>query len=204
MDYAALLAQVVSTLDGQVTTDQVAGLLSFVEARFNRTINAPEREKTAFQSVTNDVELPADFWQLRDVWLDGSPPVTLEQMSPDAARRLYGTAIGEPVAFVVSNNTLDMFPTPTADSTSVVYIHYQAQIPPLRDIEGETTNWLLSAHPDIYYYSLLLQCEAFIANDERLGTWKSALDEALAELDARSRQRRYGASPLVMRARNYA
>jgi hypothetical protein len=194
MDYNDLLAQVVDTLGSQVTTAQAAALLPFVEARFNRTINSPKREVTVYAVPTSDVSLPTDCWQLRDVWLDGSPPVTLEQMAPDEARRLYGLRSGNPVAYVMSGTTLDLFPTPAATATGTVFLRYQQTIPALGD--AQASNWLLAAHPDIYYYGLLLQCEAYIVNDERLGLWKSALDEALGELDRLNAKQRYGASPL--------
>lgn len=194
MDYTALLAQVADTLGSQVTTAQAAALLPFVEARFNRTINSPMREVTVYAVPTSDVSIPADCWQLRDVWLDGAPPITLQQMAPDEARRLYGLKTGDPVAYVMSGMTLDLFPTPGDTATGTVFLRYQQTIPALSD--AQTTNWLLSAHPDIYYYALLLQCEAYIVNDERLGLWKSALDEALGELDKLNAKQRYGASPL--------
>lgn len=202
MDYTGLIAQVVDTLGGQITTAQAAALLPFVEARFNRTINSPQREVTAYTVPTGDIQIPTDCWQLRDVWLDGSPPVTLEQTAPDEARRLYGNATGSPQAYVVSGSTIDLWPTPTSTSTDTVYIRYQQTIPALS--ATQTTNWLLASHPDIYYYSLLLQAEAYIVNDERLSVWKAALDEALAELAKLSGKQRYGASPLIRRAYTYA
>jgi len=202
LTYTTLLAQVVDTLGSQVTTAQAAALLPMVEARFNRTINSPQREVTSSSTPTADITLPADCWQVRDVWLVGSPDVTLEQMSPDEARFHYGTATGSPVAYVISGTTLDLFPTPTAISTDVVKIRYQQTIPALS--EATATNWLLTQHPDIYLYSLLLQAEAWIVNDERLGIWKTALDEALAELTNLSNRQRYGASPLVRKAQSYA
>jgi hypothetical protein len=201
MDYTGLLAQVVDTLGGQITTTQAAALMPFVEARFNRTINSPQREVTAYAVPTSDITIPSDCWQIRDVWLDGTPPTTLEQMAPDEARRLYGQQTGSPVAYVITGTTIDLWPTPGASSTDEVYMRYQAAIPSLA---SNGTNWLILGHPDIYYYSLLLQAEAYIVNDERLGVWKSALDEALAELNKLSAKQRYGASPLVRKPYIYA
>lgn len=195
MDYTELLNQVVDTLDGVVTTTQVAAMLPIVEARFNRIIESPDREATAYQTVTDDVTLPTDCWELTDVWLDGTPPKTLHRVSGDTARTQYGTATGSPVAYVLTGSEIDLFPTPEATSTDVVYIRYRTIIPALTGTN--TTNWLGDSHPDIYYYSLLLQCEAFIANDERLGIWKAALDEALGELNASSARRQFGTAPLV-------
>lgn len=202
MLYADLLTRVASTLGAQISVTQAGELVEVVEARFNRTINAPEREITATKTVATYSTLPTDCWQVRDVFLGGSTDVTLEQMSPDSARRIYGTRTGEPRAYAVSGTTLILFPQPAGDATFSINIRYQKTIPALST--GNPSNWLLAAHPDIYYYSLLLQSEAFIANDERLPVWKTALDEALAELDALSVRKRYGPSPLVRRALNVA
>ncbi|HEY6868832.1 MAG TPA: hypothetical protein VI199_03645 [Novosphingobium sp.] len=180
MTYTTLLAQVVDTLGQQVTTAQVDAMLPFVEARFNRTINSPQREVEAYANPTSDVTLPQDCWQVRDMWLVGSPDATLEQLSPDAARSLFGGVSGSPEAYTITGTKIDFWPTPSVSSTDTIKIRYQQTIPALTTTN--TTNWLLTQHPDIYYYSLLLQCEAYIVNDERLPLWKAGLDEALGEL----------------------
>lgn len=203
MLYADLLTAVVTTLGNQVTTDQVNSLLPFVEARFNRKLNAPERETTAYKSAVASSALPTDCWQVRDVCVTRSTgDISLEQSSLDSAREIYGTQNGTPAAYVVSGLTILLFPTPSGTVTDTIKIRYQKTIPALGT--GNTSNWLLAGHPDIYYYSLLLQCEAFIANDDRVGMWKAALDEALAELNELLTSKRYGPSPLVRRARNVA
>lgn len=202
MDYNGLLSLVVDTLGAQVTTAQADALLPMVEARLNRIIDHPDREVEAYMTPTADPTLPADLWRLRDLWVAGSPDRTLRQVSPDAGRSLYGTNKGELVAYSVSGTTLDLWPTPSADSQDVIHVRYQKAIPALSATTG--TNWLLSSHPDVYYYGLLLQCEAFIVNDERIPLWKQAFDEAVAELSVDGRKRRYGASPLIRYPYSYA
>lgn len=202
MDFNGLLSLVVDTLGSQVTTTQATALLPMVEARLNRIIDHPSREVEVYTTPTADPSLPADLWRLRDVWVAGSPDKTLRQMSPDAARSLYGSDSGALRAYSVSGSTLDLWPNPSDTSTEVIHIRYQQTIPALTSTA--TTNWLLTANPDVYFYGLLLQCEAFIVNDERLPLWKQAFDEALAELAEDGRKRRYGAAPLVRFPYNYA
>lgn len=202
MLYADLLTRVSSTLGGQISTTQVSELVEVVEARFNRIINAQEREITATKTVATYSTLPTDCWQVRDVYLSGTADVTLEQMSPDSARRIYGSGTGEPRAYAITGTTLILFPAPTGGATFSINIRYQKTIPGLTTTN--TSNWLLAGYPDIYYYSMLLQSEAFIANDERIPMWKAALDEALKELESLSVAKRYGPSPLVRRAQNVA
>jgi hypothetical protein len=106
------------------------------------------------------------------------------------------------VAYSIQGNSLKLWPIPTATSTDGVIIRYQQTIPALTS--SATTNWLINSYPDVYYYGLLVQSEAYIVNDERVGMWKTAFDEALSELALDAKRRRYGASPLVAYPYSYA
>ena len=57
---------------------------------------------------------------------------------------------------------------------------YYAAIPQLS--VNQQTNWLLDSHHDLYYYSALLACEAFLADDDRLGLWLEAQERIIAEI----------------------
>lgn len=205
MNYTSLLAQVVDTLGSQVTTAQVDAMLPFVESRFNRIIDSPERETEAYITPTADIQLPADCWKLRDIWVMGtassSVATSLVQVSPEQARALYAYQSNGMEAFSLTGRTIDFWPDPGATNTTQVRIRYQKTIPALTS--SNTTNWLLTYHPDIYYYALLLQCEAYIVNDQRLPIWKSALDEAIGELSALSAKQRYAQAPVAPRPMRY-
>ena len=203
MDFNSLIAQVVDTLGSQITTAQATALLPFVEARLNRIIDHPSRELEAYATpVSAATTLPTDCWRGRDVARDDTADVSLRQMTPDAARTLYGLDNGQYVAYSIQGSSIKLWPIPTASSTDRVIIRYQQTIPALSS--SATTNWLINSYPDIYYYGLLVQSEAYITNDERVGMWKTAFDEALSELALDAKRRRYGASPLVAYPYSYA
>lgn len=203
MDFNSLIAQVVDTLGSQITTAQATALLPFVEARLNRIIDHPSRELEAYATpVSAATTLPTDCWRVRDVARDDTADVSLRQMTPDAARTLYGLDNGQYVAYSIQGSSIKLWPIPTASSTDRVIIRYQQTIPALSS--SATTNWLINSYPDIYYYGLLVQSEAYITNDERVGMWKTAFDEALSELALDAKRRRYGASPLVAYPYSYA
>jgi hypothetical protein len=103
-----------------------------------------------------------------------------------------GTA-GIPTAYHIQGRSLVLAPPPA--SASNLTLTYWQRIPAL----GSTmpTNWLLEQHPDVYLYGSLIQAEAYIANDERIGLWKSAHDEALGDLIQHGHRQQYGAGPLV-------
>lgn len=196
MDFNSLIAQIVDTLDSQITTAQATALLPFVEARLNRIIDHPSREVEAtIIPVAASTTLPTDCWRVRDVARNDTADVSLRQMTPDAARSLYGLSTGEYIAYSIQGEAIKLWPEPTASSTTAIIIRYQQTIPALS--ASATSNWLIAAYPDIYYYGLLVQSEAYITNDERIGMWKAAFDEALGELTLDAKRRRYGASPLV-------
>ena len=42
-----------------------------------------------------------------------------------------------------------------------------------------TTNWLLTDHPDIYIYGALMHTAPYLKDDPRLQIWQSMLEKAL-------------------------
>ena len=62
------------------------------------------------------------------------------------------------------------------------------------------TNWLLSAHPDLYLYGAILQAEVHIKDDPRLPLIKAGYDEMLYQITRASNRSRWGGNGMVMRA----
>lgn len=69
-------------------------------------------------------------------------------------------------------------PTPAVDTT--VEILYYEQ-PPFLD-DSNQTNWLTDYAPDVLLYATLLQAMPFLKDDERIPTWKTMYQEAVAKL----------------------
>lgn len=46
----------------------------------------------------------------------------------------------------------------------------------------DTTNWLLTAHPDVYLYGALVEAQPYLMNDVRVVIWQTALDKSIAEV----------------------
>lgn len=167
------------------------------ETRFNRVLNTPEMETIATLSTTAEsVALPSDFWEARGAYLDTDPRQVLEEVTLAFLRDRYSTqTTGRPQVYAISGGNIVLAPSP--DTTYSLKLTYKQSIPPLA---SNSTNWLLTKHPDIYLYATLLQAEAYGWNDERLGLWKSALDEALAELQKAGNRKRFGGAPLRLRS----
>lgn len=196
--FAELKTSVAAWLNRSDLTSQIPEFIAFAERRFNRILIVPERETVATATMSGErLALPTDFWQLRSIFMDTDPRQALEQVSPSTLRTQYAwQTTGRPQAFAIMDEQFYFGPSP--DDTYGVEIDYYATIPALSD--SQTTNWLLTKHPDIYLYGTLLQAEAYLWNDDRLGVWKAALDEAIGELIESGRRKHTSAQPVRLRS----
>lgn len=62
------------------------------------------------------------------------------------------------------------------------------QMPALLD-DSNQTNWLTDYAPNALLYRALLECEPFLKNDERIGTWRGFYDEAIGSLNLEDLQK---------------
>lgn len=46
-----------------------------------------------------------------------------------------------------------------------------------------SSNWLLTNYPDVYFYGALAECEPYMRNDQRVPMWKAQFDEGIDELN---------------------
>jgi hypothetical protein len=76
---------------------------------------------------------------------------------------------------------------------------YRRRIPALTSTN--TTNWLLDRAPDVYFYGVLLQANAWDVDNEAASGWKALWDEAIDELRTDGARRKWGAGPLAPRIR---
>ena len=189
--YTELQTAVGNWLNRSDLTARIPEFIQLAEAEFNRTIWTPQSEEVA--AVAANGALPSDFRAVRHVYISSDPKTPLEQVSPSYLRLHYGdSTTGTPVVYSLINDTMAFGPLP-ATGLSAVLDYYQS-IPALA---SNSTNWLLTAHPDIYLFGTLVQAEAFVWNDERLPVWRAGLTNALEQLDMAGNKRRWGGGPLI-------
>jgi hypothetical protein len=202
--YAQLQTAGANWLDRTDLTARIPEFIELAEANFNRVIRQPDMvaKDDAFSLASQYTTLPTDTLEITRIVVDVSPPITLEYLTPEeiSERRSVLNSTGRPLYFTViggSTGQLEVLPSP--DSTYTSSIVYYTKIPALTD--SATTNWLLSSHPDIYLYGLLVEAEPYLKNDERLPVWASQLDKSLAELRLQGQRKLHSGSSLRMRSR---
>jgi hypothetical protein len=127
-------------------------------------------------------EWPADFldW-IELVYGSSAGNVALEYADPNWADSAYPTYPDGPARFFatkIGGDTFYLYPSGESDGT-LTLIYYQ-KIPALAS--DNETNWLLTAHPDLYLFGSLVEANAF-TQDEKALIWKARRDEIFMEIE---------------------
>ena len=100
--------------------------------------------------------------------LDYVIPAQLAKLRKDA---LYSDNI--PRWYTRDGSNFIFYPTPVTSYTAeLIYVRT------ILDLASNSTNWLLTSHPDVYLYGSLVQF-GMMAGDERLPGWQAAYEKAL-------------------------
>src|SRR5258708_1013904 len=158
--------------------DTIPQCIAFAEAFFNRKLRCREMvASTTLNPVSGSASLPSDFLQVVDVIYTGTPVDSLEELDDALFEKTFGDPnnTGPPKAYLIRGSTLYIGPV---SGTALTFVYYQ-KIPPLA---SNSTNWLLSAHPDLYLFGALAEAEAFTEDANAAGLWKQRRDEVLDEV----------------------
>lgn len=168
------------------------------ERRLNRVLRVPEMEDAvSTSSSAATFTLPSDFLEMRSAYVDASPKIYLRQVSMAELREMYPTtASGTPAHFAMqSGNEMTVGPTPSASTTYV--LNYYQKIPALGS--GQSANWLLTAHSDIYISAALVELYTLLRDPEGVAFHEGRFQQRIAELRKQGSGKAHGASPLVAR-----
>lgn len=121
-----------------------------MEARDEASVDAE------YENISNWV---SDFIELRQVKLNSDPVVYLRYLTPqEFDQRYVSSQGGNPQAFTIVGSQLRFGPTPS--SAVDVEIFYYQKIPALT--ASATTNWLLTAYPNVYLYGVLYHAAPYV------------------------------------------
>lgn len=187
-------------------SSRVPEFIALFEAKFNRDVRVPQQEKvnTSFTVDSEYETVPTDFIELRSMHLTTSPKRPLSYMPPDQQINFYNTGTGIPIFVSLTGHTsvdgtMSFRFAPVPDGTYTAVLTYYAKLLALNGTT-QTTNWLLTNHPDIYLYGSLVEASAYIENDPRIMVWKTAYDQAISGLHRSMARARWGAGGLQTRA----
>lgn len=162
-----------------ISANRVQEFIGLFEAAANRRLRVRQMEtSTNLTPSSGTATLPTDYLYWRRVTWTGTPLVELEYVQPTIFPNYYSdSASGTPQVFTIEGLSLKVRPI---DDTTIQFAYYQ-KIPVLT--ENNTTNWLLTAHPDAYLFGALCEANAFTVNEPRAALWKARRDEVLSEIE---------------------
>jgi len=169
--YAELQDQVYKFLlrdssDLVITTAQVQTFIQLCEAELNRELKIRILQDSATVSTVADqayASLPTDFREVIDFKFSDSP-VGIKWVTPEEYRLKYTGLSGRPEAYTIIGTRIYFGPTPAAIHT--LNLDYYKKIPALTD--SNTTNVILTDHPDVYLYGALKHAGIQITDAEKL------------------------------------
>jgi hypothetical protein len=180
--YSGLQTAIASWLERSDTGSYVADWITLAEARINRTLRTERMLRRSSATISDEFSAaPSDFAAPLMMRRKTSPYQRLDFLLPEqmsVERSLLPSGVLKSYALV--GTEFWFAPTPTAAED--VELVYYAAIPALSD--GNTTNWLLSAHPDVYLRGALLEAALFYEDDEEAAKYEARFRASLADVMA--------------------
>lgn len=204
--YAELLTAAANWTSRADLTSRIPEFVVLFESKFNREVRVPQQEKiNASFSIDGEYEtVPLDFIELRSIHITTDPKRPLSYLGPNQQTEFYNSGTGIPQFVMITGHTSNdgtmsfrFAPVPDGSYTGVMT--YYAKLPALNSTT-QTTNWLLTNHPDIYLYGILMEASVFMTDDQRIQAWRDGFSRALDSLQRTTNRTRWGAGGMVIRA----
>ena len=185
--YDELKASVTEFLTRDDITSHIPGLILLAEAKFNRKCRQGGAETSTTLTPTSGVAaLPSDYAEWRAV-NDTSSGLEIRYVTPSTFREdATPTTSGRPRSFTIIGTSLHFAPQSTGTVTLVYY----------RGITGlsasNTSNWLLTSHPDLYLYAVLAETYAFLKDYDEAARFEAKAEGAFQAMVEADRAARWG------------
>ena len=175
------------------TTTPIEDAISLFEAEANRKLRVRQQMVTQASSASTDgsFSLPTDYLAWESVtWSYSGIYKELEYVDPSyIAERYPDYPASTPEVFTIMGTTdsvgkVQLMPT----STSAVNFTYYQKITALST--DNTSNWLLSAHPDLYMAGAMTEACVYTKDYDTAAIWKGRRDtlfDEITNLDTKTR-----------------
>jgi len=192
--YSDLQAAVQTWLDRTDISAQAPDCITLAEGYFQRNLRVRQMIATStFTTTAGVATLPTDFLGAISVRRMGNPVTTLLPLDDAEFNRLYCTLTsGTPNAYLISGLSIYVAPV---DNTTNLNLNYYQKIPALSI--SNTTNWLLTAYPDLYLFGTIAEAELLSKDGQSGAGWKARRDEVCQEIQMSEAFRYRAPSPQI-------
>lgn len=195
--YAELLTAIDNWTHRADLTSRAPEFIALFEAKVNRLLKTRDMETkdTSFSIASEYVTVPTGLAHVRQFYLNTSPKQVLELMPGDLQGTYFGSSTGRPRFYEIVGNEFRFGPAP--DGTYTATIVYSKAITGLSG--SNTTNWLLTSHPDLYLYGTLAEAAIFAKDADWAQPSIEAARQGIEELRSYDAQSKWGGNSMAVR-----
>jgi hypothetical protein len=185
--YTDLTGAIASWLQRSDLASLLPNFVQLFEACANRRLRVRQQEATVPLTPTSGVvALPSDYLAWRRLTWTGNPRQELGYVEPSWLQAAYPDAPTDiPRVFTIEGGNIRTMPLDPSN-TALELVYFQ-QIPSLA---ANSTNWLMTANPDLYLFGALTEAQAYTVNAETAALWKARRDELFDEIERLSNKTR--------------
>jgi len=197
--YAELQTAIAGRLKRGDLTAKIPEYIELVEARLKRDVENTKgliRSTTTTTAGDSYIALPDGFYSMENIQINASTTNALDFMTSKKMDIMYGgLSSAKPKAYAIMGDQLQLAPIP--DTAYTVEIAYYSTITPLSD--SNTTNWFLTANPDVYLYGACFEGFSDLHDDKNEPKYFAKYAAGVKDINRADRLRRYGDQLQVQR-----
>jgi hypothetical protein len=126
------------------------------------------------------IAVPSDYMALKYVYVNGSPSSRLDRVSLNQIYGTYPRGGDTGIPRWIARDASNFVFGPAPDSTYTIKGTYWGKPTNLRSSATDASaHYMIVNASDVCLFGSLIQAEAFIKNDGRIGMWKTMHDNAL-------------------------
>lgn len=188
-DLASIIPDFITLAESRIyngTTDQTGRLIV-------PPLRVLDMQNQSTGTISNQsISLPSGYLgTIRLTVNSGNDTHDLDYLAPTSITSPENSG-GNPYYYTIINNAIK-----TAPNIALAYTHdYYKRFDALT--ASAPTNWLLTNHPEIYLYGVLIEAAAYTNNDARVPGWMSAFTGAIGGANNNLRTRSHAASLRVV------
>jgi hypothetical protein len=171
--------------------------IALAEAKINRRLRTLDMvtQNTSFSITGEYVATPTNFGGVKTFYLNTDPKIALEYMADEEMTEVFASGTGQPFHYNVQGANFRFGPPPDATYSSTLV--YWLKVPALSS--GNTTNWLLTSHPDCYLYLTNAEMSAFAQDWDAAQKWETMGYQILEEIAGQSAKDQWGGTSMAVR-----
>lgn len=194
-NYADLQASIANWVHRTDLTAVIPDFVAMAESRISRDLRLRRQITTGtLQCVAGvqTVNIPDDWLEFENLSVEANPSRQLVYVPVEHIDAKYNSAdSGVPAVFTIEGSQILLGPKP--DSNYVLDNIYYARFPSLIT---NSTNWLMTNHPNVYLFSALIEAFMFVQNAEQASVFTQRYMQSIQDLQAQDDRATHSGSAL--------